>query len=248
MEQAFLSEYAELERSHWWFRGRRTLLGTVLERVAHPGARIVDIGFGTGAMLTFLEAYGAPIGVDRSPNAIAFARGHCSRPMIVGDVMQLPVRSASVDLVTAFDVIEHVDDDALAIRELGRICRPGGHVFITVPAFDFLWGNQDVVSHHRRRYRRRQLGERVAQSGLHVLKLTYFNTLLFPLVAAVRMGRRLGPAPGAPRSDFSMRVPGSMSKVLEGLLGAEGRLLKRWRLPFGVSLLCLAERKGSASQ
>jgi SAM-dependent methyltransferase len=196
-------------------------------------------------MLEFLTAYGAPVGVDRSLDAIAFARTRCAAPLVAGDIRQIPLRAASADLVTAFDVLEHADDDLAALRELGRVCRPGGHVLVTVPAFPFLWGNQDVVSHHRRRYRRRQLEARVVQAGLHVVTLTYFNTLLFPVVAAVRLARRLVPARGAPRSDFAMQVPGAMNAALAGILGAEGRLVGRWRLPFGVSLLCLAERKGT---
>lgn len=245
MEQAFFREYAELEDTHWWFRGRRALLGQVLEQLAHPRLRIVDVGFGTGAMLDFLARYGEPVGIDGSLEAIAFARTRSSRPMIAGDMLHIPLCTGSVDLVTAFDVIEHLEDDATAIGELARICRPGGHVLITVPAFPFLWGNQDAVSHHKRRYTGRQLGQRVAQSGLRIQLLTYFNTLLFPLIAAVRIGRRLSRTPERLRSDFSMTTTGRVNDLLAAILGIEGRLIKRWRLPFGVSLLCLAQRKGT---
>jgi SAM-dependent methyltransferase len=242
MEQAFFREYAELEDTHWWFRGRRALLGQVLESLARPRLRILDVGFGTGAMLGFLARYGKPVGMDRSPEAIAFARTRSSLPMIAGDVLHVPLHTASVDLVTAFDVLEHVDDDAAAVAELARVCRPGGHVLVTVPAFDFLWGNQDVVSHHRRRYTRRLLRERVARGGLRIELLTYFNALLFPLIAVVRMGRRLGGMADAPRSDFAMTPPGLVNDALAAILGAERGILKRWSLPLGVSLLCLARR------
>jgi SAM-dependent methyltransferase len=244
MDQDFFREYAEIEDTHWWFRGRRAIFSRVLAPVADGNRlRILDIGFGTGAMLTFLGRYGAVIGMDMSAEAIRFARTRCDRPMLLGDVLRVPLRSGSVDLVTAFDILEHVDDDADALGELARVCRPGGHALLTVPAFQFLWGNQDVVSHHKRRYTRRQLRARVEAAGLRPLTLTYFNALLFPAVAAIRVARRLLPPPtGEVKSDFGMTKPGRVNDLLTRVLAMEAAAVGRFPLPMGVSVLCLAER------
>jgi SAM-dependent methyltransferase len=245
MDQEYYREYAEIEDTHWWFRGRRAIFGRLLAPVAGRRLRILDIGFGTGAMLTFLSRYGAVVGLDTAAEAIRFARTRTDRPMLRGSIAAVPLAAGSVDLVTAFDILEHVPDDAGALAELARVCRPGGHALLTVPAFSFLWGNQDVISHHQRRYTRRDLGRRVEAAGFRIRTLSYFNAVLFPVVAAVRVGRRLRPAPtGAIKSDFTMTRPGLVNDVLTHVFAAEGAWLARWRLPVGVSLVCLAERTG----
>lgn len=249
MDQDFFAEYAVIEDTHWWFRGRRRIFEHLLAPLAsgHETRRILDIGFGTGAMLTFLARYGAVIGMDMSAEAIRFARTRCDRPMLLGDITKIPLADRALDMVTAFDIVEHVDDERGALAELARVCKPGGHLLVTVPAFQFLWGNQDVVSHHKRRYTLGQLQRGVEDAGFRIVNLSYFNSLLFPIVAAVRVARRLaGGAPGdeIPKSDFTMTKPGLVNDTLARVFGAEGRLLARWRLPVGVSLLCLAERKG----
>ncbi len=247
MDQDFFAEYAVIEDTHWWFRGRRKIFERVLAPMAarDEPMRILDIGFGTGAMLTFLARYGAVIGMDMSAEAIRFARTRCDRPMLLGDITKVPLADGTLDLVTAFDIVEHVDDEQGALAELARVCKPGGHVLLTVPAFQLLWGNQDVVSHHKRRYRLGQLQRSVEGVGLRIVTLSYFNSLLFPIVAAVRVARRLrGESHDGemPKSDFTMTKPGLVNDTLTHVFGAEGRLLTRWRLPVGVSLLCLAER------
>jgi len=244
MDQEFFREYAEIEDTHWWFRGRRAIFGRLLERFERaPGLRILDIGFGTGAMLAFLARYGEVIGMDMSAEAIRFARTRCNHPMLRGDISHIPLRTGSVGLVTAFDILEHVDSDREALAELARVCSSGGFVLLTVPAFRFLWGNQDVISHHRRRYTRSELRQMVEGVGFRVVTLSYFNALLFPVVAAVRMGRRLrGAQRGVIKSDFTMTKPGVLNNVLTRIFAAEGALLSSWRLPVGVSVVCLAQR------
>jgi len=245
MDQEFYSEYSQIEDRHWWFRGRREIFTRLLAPLADgPRLRILDIGFGTGAMLVFLARYGSVVGMDMSVEAIRFARTRCNLPMLLGDITQIPLETASFDLVTAFDIIEHVDDDAAAIKELARVCRPGGHTLLTVPAFQFLWGNQDVVSHHRRRYTLAQFEQLVRAAGFVPRRLSYFNALLFPAVAAVRVARRLrGEPKGEVKSDFTMTKPGLVNDTLARVFAAEGWLLARWRLPVGVSIVCLAERR-----
>jgi SAM-dependent methyltransferase len=244
MQHDFYAEYAEIEDTHWWFRGRREIFDCLLAPLAGAPLRILDVGFGTGAMLGFLARYGAVVGMDRSLEAMRFARSRSGASMLLGDITRIPLATGTMDLVTAFDIMEHVDDEAAAFAELARICRPGGHVLVTVPAYRFLWGNQDVVSHHRRRYTLAGLETRVHAAGLVPRRLSYFNALLFPVVAAIRLVRRLRGEPhgaGVP-SDFSMTRPGLVNDALARVFAAEGRWLARRRLPVGVSLVCLAER------
>jgi SAM-dependent methyltransferase len=244
MELEFYSEYSQIEDTHWWFRGRREIFTRILAPLAGSPLRILDIGFGTGAMLTFLARYGAVIGMDMSVDAVRFARTRCDLPMLLGTITEVPIGTGSVDLVTAFDIIEHVEDDAAAFAELGRVCRPGGHVLLTVPAFEFLWGNQDIVSHHRRRYTLGEVERQVRAAGFVPRRLSYFNAILFPVVAAIRVMRRLrGERQGEVKSDFTMTKPGLVNDALSRVLAAEGRWLERWRLPVGVSVVCLAERR-----
>jgi len=245
VDQDYYREYATIEDIHWWFRGRRAIFSRVLDQLTvDPDRRILDIGFGTGAMLRFLAHYGKVIGMDMSAEAIRFARTRCTQPMLLGSITDVPLGSASMDLVTAFDILEHVDEERQALGELARICRPGGHALLTVPAFQFLWGNQDVISQHRRRYTLKQLRTGIEAAGFRVMTLTYFNALLFPIVAAVRVARRLRNAAPAEqvKSDFTMTKPGVVNDVLAKVFAAESTLVTRWRLPVGVSVVCLAQR------
>ena len=247
MQQDFYTEYSEIEDTHWWFRGRREIFTRLLAPFENRELSILDIGFGTGAMLTFLQRYGRVTGMDMSVDAIRFARTRCDAPMLLGDITALPVETASMDLVTAFDIVEHVPDDRAAFAELARVCRPGGHMLVTVPAFQFLWGNQDVISHHRRRYTLPDLRTRIEAAGFRIARLSYFNAFLFPIATAVRVARKLRSAPPAEevKSDFTMTKPGRVNDMLARVFAAEAKLLTRWRLPVGLSLLCIAQREPS---
>jgi SAM-dependent methyltransferase len=244
MEHAYYAEYRTIEERHWWFIGRRTVLLRVLGRCLNGAGgerRILDVGCGTGAMLQQLAAFGTVDGLDADETAVRFCRerGLARVELLSSD--RLPKESGSFDLVTALDVLEHVDDDRSLLLEVARVLRPDGAFLLTVPAYEALWGPQDEVSHHRRRYRAGQVRERVEGAGLRVVKLSYFNTLLFPPIAAVRLLRpRL---PGKPRelqSDFTMTKPGRVNDLLARVFAAEAALVERWNLPFGVSILALA--------
>src|SRR2546423_6523204 len=108
-----------------------------------------------------------------------------------GTAEAVPFADASFDLVTAFDVLEHLDDDVRALREMARVARPAGLIAVTVPAYGWMWGRQDEISHHRRRYSRRSLRQAITDARLVPLRLTAFNTILFPGIAAVRITPRI---------------------------------------------------------
>ena len=244
MEEVFYEEYAQIEATHWWFEGRRTIFDAVIRALPLPrDARLLDLGCGTGANLNFLSAYGRAMGLDWGAAAARYARARTSVPVFRGDVTALPFASNSMDLITAFDLIEHIDDDRRCVSELARVCRPGRFIMVTVPAFQWMWGRQDTINHHKRRYRADELVQLFTDQGLQIERFTYINTLLFPVVAAVRLFRRVVPERGGElKSDFSMTKPGPINTLLGKLFGAEAWAIRRWRLPIGVSLLLVARK------
>lgn len=234
---------AQLERHHWWFQGRRRILDRLLAALdppLPPGARVLDVGCGTGANGPVLAARSAfAVGLDASPIPLGLGeRSHGAR--VRADAGALPFADASFDLVVALDVLEHLDDDAGGARELRRVLRPGAPAVIFVPALQLLWGLQDDVSHHRRRYHKTQLREVVAAAGLQIQRLTFFNSILFPPILAARLLMRLRPS----RTLASENQIGGpfTNAVLRTVFGAEATLLDRFDFPIGVSLACLARR------
>src|SRR6266567_2800474 len=147
----------EVEEKHWWFAGRRRIIASFVEDICREfetgKPRILDVGCGTGANIQMLSQFGSAEGVDVSTEALEFCRARGLTNVKQGAAETLPHGDASFDLVTGLDVIEHLDDDVAGLREMRRVLRPGGRALLFVPAFMFLWGVQDDISHHRRRYR-----------------------------------------------------------------------------------------------
>lgn len=246
MERSTYEVEAEVERRHWWFQGRRRILTRLLDRVDPPvstRARVLDVGCGTGANGPVLAAGGRlAIGLDASPIPLGLhgtgERGHAAR--VRGDAGALPFASGSFDLVVALDVLEHLDDDVAAAQELLRVVHPGGLLVAFVPALRLLWGLQDDVSHHRRRYSRGQLRQVVMAAGFQIERLTFFNTFLFPPILAARLAMRVRPPKGL-KSENELGGP-VLNAVLNAIFSAEAPLIERLDLPIGVSLACVARR------
>jgi len=247
----------ELERTHWWFRGRRRILLAALARAGvDPGTgAILDVGCGAGTNLELLaERFpGAGVrGIDVERAPLRFCRADRGLPVAQADAARLPFAAGSFALVAALDALEHLADDAGALREIHRVLRPGGSLVASVPAFPWLWGSVDDLGHHQRRYRRGELRARVEAAGFAIALERYFNFWLLPPIAAVRIAARLrrpgrppAPPPGAAEtaaSDFDWAARGSLSAVLERIFASEAHTLAL-RVPFGVSLLCIARRR-----
>ena len=245
MREDFYEEYFRIEDRHWWFVGRRriflALLDRYLGRDTSPDRRLLDIGCGTGTMLRHLARYGRVDGIDADPAAVRFCEERGISTVQQAETPPIPHPDGLFDLVTAFDVLEHVDSDSDLLAEIRRVLVPGGVFVASVPAFRFLWGNQDEISHHRRRYTAAMLRGRFAAAGLELERISYFNMLLFPPIAAIRLYRRVFMAQEeAPHSDFEMTSEGRVNDALARLLGAEARMLVNHDLPFGVSILGIA--------
>ena len=236
----------KVEDAHWWFVGRRRIIGSFVERICaelrsegKTEARILDIGCGTGGNLELLSRFGRAEGVDISSEALDFCRARGLKNVRQGAAETLPFANESFDLVTGLDVVEHLDDDVAGLREMRRVLRPGGHLLLFVPAFMFLWGVQDDVSHHRRRYTLPELKKKLAQAGLGIERASYANISFF---APILLGRVFMNVSGLrPASENNINV-GAFNGLLGRVLGAESWWLKRLNFPFGVSIICDAKR------
>jgi SAM-dependent methyltransferase len=243
MEQHTYSIMYEVEGTHWWFAGRRRIIAAFVEEIcralgkARP--RILDVGCGTGANLELLAQYGDAEGVDISSDALNFCRARGLERVRQGAAEVLPYEDESFDLVTALDVVEHLDDDVAGLREMRRVLRPGGRALLFVPAFMFLWGVQDDVSNHRRRYTLKDLKRTVRAAGFEVERATYANITFFAPILAGRVLMRITGL--RPASENNINVS-ALNGLLGRIFGAESALLNRLNLPFGVSALCVARR------
>jgi SAM-dependent methyltransferase len=234
-----------VEQSHWWYTGRRKILADFVEqicrRVTDRRPRILDVGCGTGANLLMLSEYGDAEGVDVSEDALAFCRERGLDKVKLGAAEELPYEDGTFDLVTAFDVVEHIDDDLAGLREMRRVLRPGGRVLLFVPTFMFLWGLQDDVSNHRRRYRLPELQRVLEQAGFEIERTTYANITFFLPILAMRQLMRLTGVKADSENNINVSA---LNGVLGSVFGAESWILKRMNLPFGVSGLCVARANG----
>ncbi|MEK7068311.1 MAG: class I SAM-dependent methyltransferase [Patescibacteria group bacterium] len=232
---------AALEGAHWWFRGRRAVFLDVLRRYAPTGA-LLDVGLGTGANAAEFTRRGyAVTGLEPSTEAIAFAKEKVPDLRVIASPFPArEIEAGTFDIVVLLDVIEHLEDDAHALKEVFRILRPGGIVLVTTPAFMFLWSDHDALAHHYRRYRKGELMRKLHGAGLVPAMVSYYNFFLFPAIAAVRVAQNLLGVKKT-ESDFSS-TPGFLNGMLATLFGAERFLLRLGPLPWGVSLIAVAKK------
>jgi SAM-dependent methyltransferase len=228
-----------LDERHWWYRGRRRVLGAVLDRLDLPPAtRVLDAGCGSGRTLDDLARYGVVSGMELNPLGVEAARGR-GHEVREGPVEAIPYEDASFDLVTCLDVLEHTDDDVVSLRELRRVTRAGGVLVVTVPAHPALWSHHDEVNRHRRRYTRRSLRQAGDAAGWRIDRETGFNVVYLAPAALVRMARR----GGAPEEDGASELaltPPTLDSALELPLRLEAALVRRGvNLPTGLSLLAV---------
>jgi SAM-dependent methyltransferase len=238
-----LAKMFELEDTYWWFVARRELVRELLLHAAgSPGLTIVDVGCGTGATMKAVEDLGMPIGIDRSRQALHYCHRRGLRRLAVATAEALPMGSETADVVLALDLLEHVRDDAAAVRELVRVLRRGGLLVVTVPAVPELWSEHDEALDHIRRYRGRRLRRILTEAGVGIEKLTPVITLLLLPIAALRLLQRVLPRRReAPETAFII-PPRPVNRLLIALLRLERLWLRHFPLPAGVSLVAVARR------
>jgi ubiquinone/menaquinone biosynthesis C-methylase UbiE len=229
---------ARVERTHWWFLAKRRLVAEALARHGAGHGRLLDVGSGTGALVEELGSrFDAAGGSELDPQALALARS-AGTPLVRATAEHLPFRSASCDVTTCLDVVEHLDDDVAGLRELARVTGAGGLVVVAVPAYRWAWSPHDERLGHRRRYTRRQLSEAMEAAGLEVVQRTYFHSWLVPPALLLRKTpvRRL--LSGAPEE--ASFVGPRVNALLTRVVAAERAALRRRDLPFGLSVFAVA--------
>ena len=231
----------QIEEGHWWFVGKRLLLRSVFDH-SPPGRRFLDMGCGTGGILRDYMDESSCVGSDRSALALQICRAQGFETLARADLDQLPFRTETFDTITLMDVLEHLDDDVAFLTEAAKLCRPGGRMVISVPAFQLLWSQHDETFEHRRRYRLRQLEDVIRASGLQPEWSSYTNFVVFPVAAIWRVASyRLGLGRFAPAHDF-WPIPNWLNELLIRAYQFEAWLLRRMKLPAGVSAICIASR------
>ncbi|MEO7716505.1 MAG: class I SAM-dependent methyltransferase [Capsulimonas sp.] len=246
----------EAEDRHFWFRSRNTIISALTEQIVAPlgeGYRVLEVGCGTGNVLRRLSSVctgGSVIGMDLFIEGLAFARTRTSAPLVQGDVYHSPF-SAEFDMIGLFDVVEHIEDDGRVFNSLYGLLKPGGSLFVTVPAHMSLWSYFDTASHHCRRYEIPELTERLAQAGFEIEYVTEFMTALYPLVwlgrrmaAMIRGDKKITAEDAHQMSVNELRIVPLVNDLLTWALQGDVKRIKgRHQLSRGTSILALARKK-----
>lgn len=249
MEAHLYEELARQEETHWWFRGRRAVIRGVLERYLPPAPRrILDVGCGTGGMLGLLREFGEVEGLESSDDAIRLCTARLGADVVIHRGLipdDLPT-DRRYDVVTAFDVLEHVDDPVRALKGIREVLTPNGRFVCAVPAFRFLWSAHDDVHHHRRRYTASMLRDELSSAGFDLVFSSYFNTVLFPPIAAARLVGKVLPRrkKGDQGSDLQ-QAPRLVNAALATAFAAERFIVPRVSLPVGVSIIAVGRRRAT---
>lgn len=239
----------EIEDDFWWYAGMRSAVAAQIDRHILGGVparssiplRILDAGSGTGKNLDFLSTYGPTYGVEFATEAIRLGKNRGQLNQTQGSVSALPFRDGVFDLLTSFEVIYHrgVPDDVEAMREFVRVVRPGGHILVRLPAYDWLRGSHDLAVHTRHRYTLTEVRTLFKKVGLHVVHSTYLNSSLFPIAASKRALEAIRPTSG--ESDLKP-VAKPLNDLFRTAVALEGAAASRISLPFGLTVLALGRR------
>jgi SAM-dependent methyltransferase len=240
MDRDYEHQTHQAEDRHWWYRGRRKVLDGVIAELGLPAEpRILDAGCGSGRFMVELSKLGMVTGVELSDTSVALARQRGLGDVVAGSVLEMPFADGSFDLAVSLDVIEHLEDDLAALRELRRTVAPGGALLVTVPAYQWLWSGHDEINHHHRRYTRRSLQQVAERAGWRQSRTTYFNSLLLPVAILLRVLDRVSTK--TTESSLDLWVPPEpVNWMLERPLTLEAALIARGgRIPAGLSLLAV---------
>ena len=242
-----LEEYEvmyQVEDTHWWYGGMRAITCGILDRFVGPGGdlEILDAGCGTGAVMEYLACYGRVTGVDFEQVALEFCRQRGLERLYHASVLDMPFDNASFDLLTSFDVLSEVGlpGDEAGLQEFARLLRPGGRLLLRLPAYAWLRGQHDELVHTRHRFTRRELRGKLQNAGFRIEHFSYANTILFPVAALKRLSERVLPDRQT-GSDLSLET-GFWNNLFRTILEAESPLIRTIGLPFGLTVIALAQK------
>ncbi len=244
MDKDFYLQYASVEDKHWWFVGRRLIIDRVIRKLRlSRDSEILEAGCGTGGNLRMLARHGNLSAMELDEIACKLANERQVVQVKLGSLPDNIPFHDEYDLILLLDILEHLDDDVRALEALHSRLNPGGWLLITVPAYQFLWSEHDDINHHKRRYVLKGLKRVVMQAGYTVCYSSYFNTFLFPIVAGVRsLKKLLRIDSGSGSSNDLLLPPKPINQFLSLLFASERYLMDRFNLPFGVSILLLAQK------
>jgi SAM-dependent methyltransferase len=248
MDRVLERQIHEVEEWHWWYRGRRTVISALVRRLGlPPGTEMLDAGCGSGRNMVDLARYGTVTGLELADASVHWARNRGIGEVVQGSITAAPFPDDRFDFAVCLDVLEHIDEELQALRELRRIMRPGGTLLVTVPAYQSLWSEHDVINHHKRRYTRATLSAVAREAGWVPEWTTYFNGTLLPAAAMHRRLSRLRHSVDEPVSDLEL-TPVRLNSLLQMPLTFEAWVIGRgWRIPAGLSLMTVL-RKGAAAE
>jgi len=239
MDRSAYDRMAEIDQDHWWFVARRRIIARLIDRYRPKQGplRILEVGAGTGSNLALLQRYGAVDAIEPDDGARAFAEGRSGLKLKGGYLPDVPLDDGAYDLIVLLDVLEHIPGDVAALACLKAKLAPGGRILLTVPGAPWMWSAHDVAHHHQRRYTGAGLKRVFREAGLRPRFTTHFNSLLFPLIAAVRL---IGKLTGREGGDDAM-PSAPVNRALTAIFAAERHWVATLSVPFGVSIASVAE-------
>ena len=245
MENKIFQKMLKLESSHWWFVARRKIIQRAINNLDLPrNIRILDAGCGNGDNLSLLSTFGDLVAFEKNEYALKTAKSKK-----IGEIYkaELPDKlpntvKTNFDLIVLLDVLEHIDDDSKSLTTVRKLMNNKGIILITVPAFQWLWSEHDVIHHHKRRYSKSKLREKLDSSGFRIKYISYFNTLLFPFALVERIGQKIF-SPSNP--EILELSNNKINFLLEKIFSLEAIFMNKISLPFGLSLVAIAEKKNN---
>lgn len=242
MKEEHYQEMSDFEKKYWWHVGRRAIFFGLLNKYFSIARqkRILDFGCGTGGNYELLNKYGEVIGVDNSQDALDH---YCKKDqnLILMKTSKIPLEDRFVDVVTAFDVLEHIENDNETVKEFYRVLKEGGKVFITVPAYNFLWSDHDEILGHYRRYGATDLKNKFEKEGFKMSKISYVVCLIFPLIFVYRIYRKV--IKNKKKKTSYVLFPKFINDIFIIIMKIEAKFIRRINLPFGCSVVAIFEKK-----
>lgn len=241
--EAYL-EMENLEKTHWWYHGRRKVIKEQISLLDLPeNASILEIGCGTGGNLKMLSAYGHVSAIETNDFArkVAIKNNKNIAEIYPGSAPNnIPFKNVKFDLICMFDVLEHIEDELSTLNALKKILAPNGKIILTVPAYQWLWSTHDEYHHHYRRYSKKNIIFIASELGFYINKISFFNTLLFPIAAAMRLLTRVINKKNHTQTNHPSRF---INKILITIFSSESKILKISNFPFGLSLIAVFTKK-----
>lgn len=247
MNSVEIQKMAEMEKSYWWHIGKRHMVKALVKKYfgERKDLNILEIGCGTGGLTQELTQFGKVTGFDISSDAVAYCKSKGLKNIFVQDIISLDVSKfeEKFDLILALDVLEHIQEDVIAMQKIHTMLKEDGLFFINVPAHKFLWSEHDEALEHKRRYHRVELVKKVIDSGFEPVSNSYFVSLISPLIILYRFWGNIFGKSTYPKTSYVL-LPSKLNNLLVNLLKLETGLLLRVRIPFGVTLNIVARKTG----